>query len=169
MGIVDLFYPNRKRQYQPKYKNSCNCEDCHQRAHSYGQAWRNKTPVCTCCDCMSKAGLSIPHSYSTHNHVQAGVHTCAMTGQVRHSSSTGSAHCCGPFSDEPLPKYSLTPHTTHKVDNACGSRHYATPLHAPLPPRHVVHQSHHHAPCDVRVYDERTYLSMPNSFHPCNR
>ncbi|KAJ2865453.1 hypothetical protein GGH94_002222 [Coemansia aciculifera] len=172
MGMLDMFYPDRKKQYKPKYRNSCNCDDCMKKAHHYGQYWRNQTPVCTCCDCMARAGQNIPHSHSTHNHVQAAAHTCAMTGDYRHSCSTGAACHSGHYVDESLPKYSLTPHTTHKVDATCGSRYYATPLYPAVVPQHIDHQHHQyhqHAPCTGKVYDERTYLSMPNTFHPCNR
>ncbi|KAJ2752287.1 hypothetical protein GGI19_003932 [Coemansia pectinata] len=95
-----------------------------------------------------------------------------MTGDYRHSCSTGAACHSGHYVDESLPKYSLTPHTTHKVDATCGSRYYATPLYPAVVPQHIDHQHHQyhqHAPCTGKVYDERTYLSMPNTFHPCNR
>ncbi|KAJ2808744.1 hypothetical protein H4S07_003348 [Coemansia furcata] len=164
MGLLNMFYPDRKKQYKPQFRNSCNCDDCLKKAHLYGEYWRNQTPVCTCCDCMARAGQNIPHSYSTHNHVQASTHTCAMTGDYRHGCSTGACHP-GHHGDEALPKYSLTPHTTHKVDAACGSRYYATPLHPTVVPQQMSPYVHHNG----KVYDERTYLSMPNTYHPCNR
>ncbi|KAJ2685398.1 hypothetical protein IWW39_004287 [Coemansia spiralis] len=165
-----MFYPDRKKQYTPKYRNSCNCDDCLKKTHHYGEYWRNQTPVCTCCDCMARAGQNIPHSYSTHNHVQASTHTCAMTGDYRHGHSTGAACCSGHHADEQLPKYSLTPHTTHKVDNACGSRYYATPLHPTVVPQHAnYHHNQHQVHVNGKVYDERSYISMPNTYHPCNR
>ncbi|KAJ1741972.1 hypothetical protein LPJ55_003481 [Coemansia sp. RSA 990] len=160
MGFTDLFYPDRKRQLRPKYRKHCGCDECISRAHSYGQMWRHQTPLCTCCDCMAIAGENIPHSHSTYEHTHAPVHTCAMTGPVRHRSSVPHGCSCEPSP----PKYSLKPSTTHKVDDTCGPRYYTTPL---LPKHPACHQPHtEHPPCG---YNELIYLRTPPNYYPCNR
>ncbi|PIA19731.1 hypothetical protein COEREDRAFT_79015 [Coemansia reversa NRRL 1564] len=128
MGFLSTFYPDRKRDLRPKYRKHCNCNECVDRAHSYGQHWRHLTPVCTCCDCMALAGENVPHTHSTYEHTHAATHTCAMTGDIRHKSNPNTGCCSAPTHDSPPPKYSLKPNTSHKVDNCCGSRYYTTPL-----------------------------------------
>ncbi|KAJ2502856.1 hypothetical protein GGH96_000726 [Coemansia sp. RSA 1972] len=171
MGFADLFYPNRQRQLRPKYRKHCNCDECVARAHSYGQMWRNNTPVCSCCDCMAIAGENVPHTHSTYAHTHAQTHTCAMQGPVRHSSRV-NAPCCPPVCETPPPKYSLRPHTTHKVDNACGPRYYTTPLWPQRNDRGHQCGGHPPAACTShphRPYDEHIYLRTPPNYHPCNR
>ncbi|KAJ2399833.1 hypothetical protein GGI23_002409 [Coemansia sp. RSA 2559] len=185
MGFREMFYPDRKRDLRPKYRNHCSCNECIDRNKTYGDMWRHKTPVCTCCDCMAIAGQDIPHSYSTYEHTHAPTHTCAMTGPVRHSPYPGSTPCGPPACrEEPPPKYSLKPHTTHKVDDACGARVYATPL---FPEKNNPHnyrandpyfrqcgQSSSTSCCSsssstCRSYRDDMYVCMPGSYRPCNR
>ncbi|KAJ1863414.1 hypothetical protein H4R99_004794 [Coemansia sp. RSA 1722] len=146
MGFMDIFYPNPKQQLKPKYRKSCNCDECVTRNHSYGELWRNKTPSCSCCDCMSKAGLNIPHNFSTYGHTHAAVHSCAETGT--YCGPTAASGCRDVAHVEPPPKYSLMPHTTHKVDEFCDSKHYTTPLALVKP--HVAsdcYRMSHGSPC----------------------
>ncbi|KAI9505284.1 hypothetical protein GGI25_003614 [Coemansia spiralis] len=185
MGFLQTFYPDRKRDLRPSYKKHCNCDDCIGRSASYGNLWRHKTPVCTCCDCMAIAGQNIPHSQSTFGHTHAATHTCAMPGPVRHYPYPSGVTS---FCDDPPPKYSMKPHTSHKVDEACGSKFYTTPLY---PERkgwdgHVcagAHPSSYSSSCSTVscscsnpstnsatcCHREDRYLMMPRSYRPCNR
>ncbi|KAJ2847389.1 hypothetical protein IWW36_003877 [Coemansia brasiliensis] len=176
MGFTDLFYPDRKKQLRPKYRKHCGCDECISRTHSYGQMWRHQTPLCTCCDCMAVAGENVPHTHSTYEHTHAPMHTCAMTGNVRHRSSVPHGCSCESERYTPPPKYSLKPSTTHKVDDTCGPRYYTTPLFpnrhpAPSAPACDGHHGHvacnaEHPPCG---YNELIYLRTPPNYHPCNR
>ncbi|KAJ1891126.1 hypothetical protein LPJ66_007093 [Kickxella alabastrina] len=179
MGFLDIFYPSTSRSRQPHYHKSCNCSDCIQRAHSYGELWRHKTPLCTCCDCMAKAGQNIPHNHSTYAHTHANAHTCtAQTGQ-HYPGITRSINHMQPM---PPPRYSLMPETTHKVDVFCPAKAYATPLALAAP--HVPHlccpgggvsANGQHVcargppPPVAHGYNEQMYVSMPGSYRPCNR
>ncbi|KAJ2781706.1 hypothetical protein H4R18_002711 [Coemansia javaensis] len=145
MGLMSMFYPDRKRDLRPRYRGHCGCDSCVDRSHAYGEHWRHRTPVCTCCDCMAIAGENVPHTYSTYEHTHAATHTCAMTGCIRHRSDPVGARCPAPAADPP-PRYSLGPSTTHKVDNCCGARYYATPLFPTKQPEHSACGSHHYAP-----------------------
>ncbi|KAJ2510548.1 hypothetical protein H4217_007821 [Coemansia sp. RSA 1939] len=200
MGFRKMFYPNRERDLRPNYRQHCNCRECVDRNKMYGDMWRNRTPVCTCCDCMAIAGQNIPHSYSTYGHTHAQVHTCALPGPAQHNPYAGiTGPCGGPPShiDAPPPKYSLKPHTSHKTDNTCGARAYATPL---FPEKNAPQKTC----CSTTVYSQPRaqcsstscctsvststtccsspapstachshrkdmYVSMPGSYHPCNR
>ncbi|KAJ2352560.1 hypothetical protein GGF43_003725 [Coemansia sp. RSA 2618] len=176
MGLFDLFYPNRPRQLRPKYRKHCNCDECVSRSHSYGEMWRHQTPVCSCCDCMAMAGENVPHTHSTYAHTHAARHTCAMQGPIRHNPVVNQG-CCQPAKCDPPPKYSLMPRTTHKVDQACGPRYYATPLF-PSSNAQTAHQCGGHAPptCPGHpqpqhhyAHDNSVYLRTPANYHPCNR
>ncbi|KAJ2719150.1 hypothetical protein GGI07_005388 [Coemansia sp. Benny D115] len=179
MGFMDIFYPDPRKKLMPKYRKHCGCQDCIKRQHSYGELWRHKTPVCSCCDCMSEAGLNIPHNHSTYGHRHAATHTCA--NPQCHSSSSS---CCGPpmhpmhpVVEPPPPKYSLMPQTTHKVDEFCPSRHYTTPLSLAKPHTHgcncAAGRSGYHNGCPPTAvapgYHPQMYLSMPGDYRPCNR
>lgn len=191
MGLLEKFYPSINPRNPTQYRNHCNCQDCHRRAQEYGRVWRERTPLCTCCDCMARAGQDIRQSYSTLNHTLASGHTCGMPSHSHpyHASGQYPAHA-----EDPPPRYSLMPGTTHKVDHACGSRYYATPLepevrYQSLYPSttaikeecacsgggHPVKQPqyhHHQQPQQPvmrcgKVYDAQTYLNMPSQYRPC--
>ncbi|KAJ2773476.1 hypothetical protein IWQ57_001276 [Coemansia nantahalensis] len=174
MKLRSLFYPDRKRDLRPNYRDHCGCDDCIGRAQAYGEHWRHKTPVCTCCDCMAIAGEDVPHTHSTYSHTHAASHTCAMTGPIQHRSHPTVDSCAIPHR-EPPPKYSLTPHTTHKVDDCCGARYYTTPLFPGTQPEPAhgcasVHPLRQQAcECPPNGYNELIYLRTPGTYRPCNR
>ncbi|KAJ2776841.1 hypothetical protein GGI15_004714 [Coemansia interrupta] len=180
MGFMDIFYPDPKKKNRPKYRKSCNCDECILRSRSYGDFWRAQTPLCTCCDCMAMAGQNIAHSHSTAGHVHASHHTCAQTGRQYASSS-----CCDLRREPtPPPKYSLMPQTTHKVDEFCEAKYYTTPLalarpHVPAEVCRVGHGAASGCACAAcsghshhghsHGHREDMYLAMPSSYVPCNR
>ncbi|KAJ2385293.1 hypothetical protein GGI05_004742 [Coemansia sp. RSA 2603] len=193
MGFMDLFYPDPKKKNRPQYRKSCNCDECIARNRSYGDFWRAKTPVCTCCDCMAIAGQNIPHVHSTPGHVHAPHHSCAQSGVPCLPGCYDTRHAEATTMPPPPPKYSLMPQTTHKVDAMCESKYYTTPLalakpHVPVDTCRVAHahgaangcpcaecrgyyhgHTHVHSHGHSHCHREDMYLAMPSSYVPCNR